>query len=548
MTQTATEGPGPRLTLGRLRFPDDLEARYEEYYFEHSLLFVRLGVVLAIVLFTVFGILDLVLVPNEVPRLWLIRFGIVCPLAGAVFILTYTQWFKPMMQRLMGVLTAVCGLGVVAIIAVAGTSAGYLYYAGLLLVIPAAYTLLQLRFAWATVVCLVMIGAYEVVAIWTQSLPGSLLLTNNAFILSSLSIGMVAGYTLERGARTEFLQRRLIETQREELARQNVQLDSALQATLDELQASRARIVAAGDAERRRIEHNIHDGAQQRLVGVSVRMSLATQLSEEDPAEARKMLQECQQLELKEAVAELRSLAHGIYPPLLMEEGLAKALSVAATRAPLPTTVMAASLPRYPEEVETAVYFCCMEALQNACRHAGKTASVAISVHEDEGALVFEVTDDGTGFDPVGQTRGAGFVNMGDRLGTLGGDMRVESTPGAGTKVTGVVPVESGQDRAVTEPVLEAPSEARSLAPGASVNVQPRHPGVVTTSAAEAVKNAQAWFEVNSGWAPPDEDELAEWVADGVCRCPDECLVDPEGWCEHGLASWWLILGELDGG
>ena len=295
----------------------------------------RLGVVLAVVLFTVFGILDLVVVPDEVRRIWLIRFGVVCPLAGAVFVLTYTRWFKAMAQPLVAGLTAVCGLGVVAIIAVAGTSGGYIYYAGLLLVIPAAYTLLQLRFAWATLVCLVMIGAYEVVAITVQSLPRSLLLTNNLFFLSSLSIGMVAGYTLERGARTEFLQRRLIETQREELARHNVQLDSALQASLDELQASRVRIVAAADAERRRIEHNIHDGAQQRLVGVSVRMSLAAQLSDEDPVEARKMLDECQQ-ELKEAISELRSLAHGIYPPLLMDEGLVKALSVAASRAPRP--------------------------------------------------------------------------------------------------------------------------------------------------------------------------------------------------------------------
>ncbi len=455
MASPATEGPGPRRTLGRLRFPDDLEASFEEYYFEHSLLFVRYGVVLAIALFSLFGVVDLVAVPDQAPRIWLIRFGVVCPLAGAVFVLTYTRWFKPRMQRLMGALTVVCGLGVVAIIAVAGTRGGYLYYASLLLVIPAAYTLLQLRFASATVVCLVMIGAYEVVAIWVQSLPASLLLTNNAFFVSSLSIGMVAGYTIERGARTEFLQRRLIETQREELARHNVQLDSALQASLDELQASRARIVAAADAERRRIEHNIHDGAQQRLVGVSVRMSLAAQLNDEDPAEARKMLEECQQ-ELKEAIAELRSLAHGIYPTLLIEEGLAKALSVAASRAPLPTTVQAASLPRYPEEVETAVYFCCTEALQNACEHAGQAASVTIDVHQDEDALVFEVSDDGAGFDPDAQEHGAGFVNMGDRLGTLGGSMRVESTPGRGTKVTGTVPVPSGHDRQLTGAVSPA--------------------------------------------------------------------------------------------
>ncbi len=427
----------------------------------------RLGVVLAVVLFSVFGALDLIVVPSEVVRLWLIRFGVVCPVAGALFVLTYTRWFKPIMQPLTAAFTAVCGLAVVAIIAVAGTSAGYLYYAGLLLVIPAAYTLLQLRFAWATVVCLIMIAAYEVVAIGPQSLPGTLLLTNNVFIVSSLAIGMVAGYTLERNARTDFLQHRLIEAQREELARHNVQLDSALQASLEELKASRARIVAAADAERRRIESHIHDGAQQRLVGVSVRLSLAAQLSDEEPAEARRMLEESQQ-EIRDAIADLRSLAHGIYPPLLMEEGLAKALSVAASRAPLATTVEAASLPRYPEEVETAVYFCCIQALQNACQHAGPSAKVTIALRQDGDALVFEVSDDGPGFDPDDRTSGTGFVNMGDRLGTLGGSVRVDSAPGRGTTVTGTVPVQPSGDGATEASPPEATSPEAAVAPAPS--------------------------------------------------------------------------------
>ncbi len=113
---------------------------------------------------------------------------------------------------------------------------------------------------------------------------------------------------------------------------------------------------------------------------------------------------------------------------------------MAASRAPLSTTVHAPSLARYPEEIETAVYFCCMEALQNACKHAGESVSVSIAVHQDADALVFEVADDGSGFDPDAQAPGAGFVNMGDRLGTLGGSLRVESAPGRGTKVTGTLP------------------------------------------------------------------------------------------------------------
>jgi len=252
---------------------------------------------------------------------------------------------------------------------------------------------------------------------------------------------------IERGVRTDFLQRRLIEEQREELARRNVRLDSALQASLDEvchqadeLQASRARIVAAGDAERRRIERNLHDGAQQHLVGLSIKMRLASELADEDVEEAKTFLDELRQ-ELQDAVQELRSLAHGIYPPLLMEAGLEKALSAAAGRSPLPVSVEAASLRRYPTEVEAAAYFCCLEALQNASKHAGEGATVTIRVREHAGGLEFEVVDDGAGFDADGQGLGAGFVNMSDRLGAIGGSLKVDSAPGRGTTIRGSVPL-----------------------------------------------------------------------------------------------------------
>jgi signal transduction histidine kinase len=231
------------------------------------------------------------------------------------------------------------------------------------------------------------------------------------------------------------------------LALHNVRLDTALQASLDELrhkaeelQASRARIVAAADAERRRIERNLHDGAQQRLVALAVKLGLARRLVDANPEQTRRMLDELRE-ELKDAVDELRNLAHGIYPPLLMDQGLAAALGSAAQRTTIPTRVEARSLGRYPSEVEAAAYFCCLEALQNAMKHAGSAATVVVRVWEEAGALRFTVTDDGSGFDPAAKATGTGFLNMRDRLGAIGGSLRVESSPGAGTSVLGILPL-----------------------------------------------------------------------------------------------------------
>ncbi len=230
------------------------------------------------------------------------------------------------------------------------------------------------------------------------------------------------------------------------LALHNVQLDTALQASLDELRqtneelrASRVRIVAAGDAERRKLERNLHDGAQQHLVSLAVKLRIAKDAVVDDPADAEAMIDEVRG-DLQEAIAELRSLAHGIYPPLLMSGGLAEALPAAAGRAALPTSHDVA-VTRHPQEVEAAVYFCCMEALQNAGKHAGSEASATIKVWEDATGLHWEVADDGPGFDSVGVAgAGHGFVNMRDRMGAFGGTVDVISAAGAGTTIRGNVP------------------------------------------------------------------------------------------------------------
>jgi signal transduction histidine kinase len=230
------------------------------------------------------------------------------------------------------------------------------------------------------------------------------------------------------------------------LAFHNSQLDTALQTTLDELRKqadalreSRARIVASGDAERRRVERNLHDGAQQHLVALAVNLRLARDIITDDPAAGAEMLEELAG-EVQETIQELRELAHGIYPPLLVDSGLVEALRAAATRNPLPVDVVAEGIGRYSSETEAAVYFCCLEALQNAAKHA-TDASVEVRLWEESGGLLFSVSDDGPGFDVEKAQRGHGYVNMADRLGAIGGTVRWESEPGRGARVTGSVPL-----------------------------------------------------------------------------------------------------------
>jgi signal transduction histidine kinase len=230
------------------------------------------------------------------------------------------------------------------------------------------------------------------------------------------------------------------------LALHNVQLDSALQESIenlrvanDDLRASRARIVATGDAERRKIERNLHDGAQQHLVALAVNLRLTKDMLADDPEGAVEMLDALADA-VKDTIQELRDLAHGIYPPLLMDSGLSEALRAAASRSPLGVSVTTDGIGRYSSEIEAAVYFCCLEALQNASKHAPE-ASVAITVRVDGDVLGFEVADDGPGFEVATAKSGHGFTNMSDRLGAIGGSVDWQSTPGVGTTISGSIPL-----------------------------------------------------------------------------------------------------------
>jgi signal transduction histidine kinase len=226
------------------------------------------------------------------------------------------------------------------------------------------------------------------------------------------------------------------------LVLRNVRLTEELRANLEELRASRQRLVTAQDGERRRIERNIHDGAQQQLVALAVQARMAEHLAETDPDRQRELLRQVQQ-GIQDALDDLRDLARGIYPPLLADQGLGAALDAQARRSSVPVTVEAEGVGRYPQETEAAVYFCVLEALQNVAKYADASlATVRLRATVDE--LRFEIQDDGRGFDPAATGYGTGVQGMADRLAALGGELRMLSEPGSGTTVIGTLPAVGG--------------------------------------------------------------------------------------------------------
>jgi signal transduction histidine kinase len=206
-----------------------------------------------------------------------------------------------------------------------------------------------------------------------------------------------------------------------------------------DLKASRQRIVAAQDERAKKLERDIHDGAQQQLVALAVKLGLVERLLRSDAEKAETMLAEVQG-EANDALENLRDLARGIYPPLLADQGLAAALRAQARKVPIPVDVLPDGIGRYPEETEAAVYFSCLEALQNVTKYAG-ASQVTIRLTQAKGSLRFEVSDDGRGFDPVVIGHGSGLQGIADRLAALGGEVMIRSAPGDGTTLAGRVPV-----------------------------------------------------------------------------------------------------------
>ena len=223
------------------------------------------------------------------------------------------------------------------------------------------------------------------------------------------------------------------------LVLRNVRLSEDLKARLDDLKAAQKRLVSAQDAERRRLERNIHDGAQQQLVALAVKLKLADGLIERDAPKARELVAQLQG-ETHAALEDLRDLARGIYPPLLADKGLSAALEAQARKSGLPIDVRTADIGRYPQDIEAAVYFSCLEAMQNIAKYAS-ASSASVSLAERDRLLTFAVVDDGRGFDPVATNGGTGLQGIADRLGALDGQVTVTSAPGRGTTIEGRLPL-----------------------------------------------------------------------------------------------------------
>jgi signal transduction histidine kinase len=221
---------------------------------------------------------------------------------------------------------------------------------------------------------------------------------------------------------------------------ENQRLTAEAETATLEVGRSRARIAASAERERRRIERDLHDGAQQRLVAIRIELELAEELVQRDPAAGVARLRELED-EVDEALEELRSLAHGVYPPLLADRGLAEALETVAARSAIAVEVEASAIGRYVPEVESAVYFCVLEALQNVLKHAVGARRVAVRLDgANRTELRFSVRDDGEGAGPGGIRAGDGITNMRDRLAAVGGEVAVTSMRAVGTTVRGRVP------------------------------------------------------------------------------------------------------------
>ena len=239
---------------------------------------------------------------------------------------------------------------------------------------------------------------------------------------------------------------------------------------IEDLRASRQRLVTAQDEERRRLERNLHDGAQQDLVALAIKLRLASTVVEEDTAEARQLPGELQE-DAAGALSNLRDLARGIYPPLLADRGLVPALRAQADKSPIPVVVYADGIGRFGQNIEAAVYFCCLEALRNIAKYAA-ASHAHICVAARDHSLRFTVSDDGVGYDASRAPMGSGQRNMADRLAALGEQARIRSVPSKGTTITAQLPLPAVPAGSILRPATRAASKTRSsfgLATGPAV-------------------------------------------------------------------------------
>jgi signal transduction histidine kinase len=225
------------------------------------------------------------------------------------------------------------------------------------------------------------------------------------------------------------------------LALENAKLTAAWADALRQLADARERVIQAGDVARQRLERDLHDGAQQRLTAIQVKLALA-----QEAAEGQDLARQLESIgaDAAKAVDELRALARGIYPTVLRDNGLGDALRSVAREAPVTVDVIDEAIGRCAEPVENAIYFCALEAVQNTTKHAGAGASITLRISRDLGLLRFDFSDDGVGLDTARRGDGIGMTSMHDRIGAVGGELEVISCPGGGTTIRGAVPDRAG--------------------------------------------------------------------------------------------------------
>ena len=252
------------------------------------------------------------------------------------------------------------------------------------------------------------------------------------------------------------------------LAHENAELDAAWKGSLRELADSRARLASAAERERRKLERDLHDGAQQRLVAATINLTLADEARDE--RELHERIAESR-TEIEHAIAQLREIAHGIYPTTLARSGLGRAFEWLAGRSSGTVMLTEASVGRFSPEIELAFYYCGLEAVQNASKHAGPEVGIRIRLYVETDQLHLEVRDDGPGFDVARTRDGIGLQNMRDRLGAIGGRVDVLSDPGKGTLVAAWAPVRR----------LSHDSDSRTASDGSS-SASPETAGLAGTS------------------------------------------------------------------
>jgi signal transduction histidine kinase len=221
---------------------------------------------------------------------------------------------------------------------------------------------------------------------------------------------------------------------------EKAQLEADLRASVADLEASRVRLMESANLERQRLERDLHDGVQQQLTAVRIKLDMAAEKIQEDVVEGERMLSSVGK-QVDDVLQGLRRLARGIYPSVLHERGLVDALKSMAFSSPISVVVRGIATGRYPEDVEVAVYFCCLEAVQNVVKHAGGDAEATLHLWQDGSRLFFEIRDSGQGFDPDAASDGLGLTNMRDRIEAVGGTLTITSSPGFHTSVRGAVPV-----------------------------------------------------------------------------------------------------------